>query len=164
MKDNLVLTGMPSSGKTTVGRMLAASLGLSFVDSDALIVERIGMSIKDFFAARGEAAFRAVESEVLADLAARRMQVIATGGGAILDPRNVEVLRSSGTLLFLDRSLSGLVPTEDRPLSADGGRLERLYRERRPRYLAAADHVIPNDGTPEEALALILNLIRTNTI
>lgn len=155
---------MPSSGKTTVGRMLAASLGLSFVDSDAEIVSRIGMRIADFFAARGEAAFRAVESEVIADLAARRGQVIATGGGAVLDPRNVDALRHSGTLFFLDRSLAGLTPTADRPLSADGGRLERLYHERRPRYLAAADHVIPNDGTPEEALAAILNILHDNRL
>ena len=159
MKDNLVLIGMPSSGKTTLGRLLADALGLSFVDSDAEIIERIGMPIADFFAVRGEAAFRAVESEVLSDLAARRGQVIATGGGAVLDPRNVETLRQSGTLIFLDRSLSGLTPTADRPLSADGGRLERLYLERRPLYLAAADHVIPNDGTPRQALAAILNLL-----
>ena len=136
---------MPSSGKTTVGRMLAASLGLSFVDSDAEIVSRIGMRIADFFAAR-------------------RGQVIATGGGAVLDPRNVEALSHSGTLFFLDRSLAGLTPTADRPLSADGGRLERLYHERRPRYLAAADHVIPNDGTPEEALAAILNILHDNRL
>lgn len=94
--ENIVLIGMPSSGKSTVGRALAERLGKRFADSDALVTERIGMPIADYFAQRGEAAFREREQEAVADLAATGGQVIATGGGAILRPENVTALRRSG--------------------------------------------------------------------
>ena len=98
--ENIVLIGMPSSGKSTVGRALAERLGKRFADSDALVTERIGMPIADYFAQRGEAAFREREQEAVADLAATGGQVIATGGGAILRPENVTALRRSGRLVF----------------------------------------------------------------
>lgn len=109
--ENIVLIGMPSSGKSTVGRALAERLGKRFADSDALVTERIGMPIADYFAQRGEAAFREREQEAVADLAATGGQVIATGGGAILRPENVTALRRSGRLVFLDRSPEKLIAT-----------------------------------------------------
>ena len=148
--ENIVLIGMPSSGKSTVGRALAERLGKRFADSDALVTERIGMPIADYFAQRGEAAFREREQEAVADLAATGGQVIATGGGAILRPENVTALRRSGRLVFLDRSPEKLIATADRPLASDREALRRRYEERYDRYCAAADLHIDGDGTVEE--------------
>lgn len=148
--ENIVLIGMPSSGKSTVGRALAERLGKRFADSDALVTERIGMPIADYFAQRGEAAFREREQEAVADLAATGGQVIATGGGAILRPENVTALRRSGRLVFLDRSPEKLIATADRPLASDREALRRRYEERYDLYCAAADLHIDGDGTVEE--------------
>lgn len=148
--ENIVLIGMPSSGKSTVGRALAERLGKRFADSDALVTERIGMPIADYFAQRGEAAFREREQETVADLAATGGQVIATGGGAILRPENVTALRRSGRLVFLDRSPEKLIATVDRPLASDREALRRRYEERYDLYCAAADLHIDGDGTVEE--------------
>ena len=148
--ENIVLIGMPSSGKSTVGCALAERLGKRFADSDALVTERIGMPIADYFAQRGEAAFREREQEAVADLAATGGQVIATGGGAILRPENVTALRRSGRLVFLDRSPEKLLATADRPLASDREALRRRYEERYDLYCAAADLHIDGDGTVEE--------------
>lgn len=148
--ENIVLIGMPSSGKSTVGRALAERLGKRFADSDALVTERIGIPIADYFAQRGEAAFREREQEAVADLAATGGQVIATGGGAILRPENVTALRRSGRLVFLDRSPEKLIATADRPLASDREALRRRYEERYDLYCAAADLHIDGDGTVEE--------------
>ncbi len=148
--ENIVLIGMPSSGKSTVGCALAERLGKRFADSDALVTERIGMPIADYFAQRGEAAFREREQEAVADLAATGGQVIATGGGAILRPENVTALRRSGRLVFLDRSPEKLIATADRPLASDREALRRRYEERYDLYCAAADLHIDGDGTVEE--------------
>ena len=148
--ENIVLIGMPSSGKSTVGRALAERLDKRFADSDALVTERIGMPIADYFAQRGEAAFREREQEAVADLAATGGQVIATGGGAILRPENVTALRRSGRLVFLDRSPEKLIATADRPLASDREALRRRYEERYDLYCAAADLHIDGDGTVEE--------------
>ena len=148
--ENIVLIGMPSSGKSTVGHALAERLGKRFADSDALVTERIGMPIADYFAQRGEAAFREREQEAVADLAATGGQVIATGGGAILRPENVTALRRSGRLVFLDRSPEKLIATADRPLASDREAMRRRYEERYDLYCAAADLHIDDNGTVEE--------------
>ncbi len=148
--ENIVLIGMPSSGKSTVGRALAERLGKRFADSDALVTERIGMPIADYFAQRGETAFRDREQEAVAALAALGGQVIATGGGAILRPENVTALRRSGRLVFLDRSPEKLIATADRPLASDRESLRRRYEERYDLYCAAADLRVDGDGTVEE--------------
>ena len=154
-KRNLVLTGMPSAGKTTVGRALAALTGREFVDTDAEIVGRIGMPIADYFARAGEPAFRAVEREVIAEQSRRDGIVLATGGGSVLDGRNVRALRRNGLVVFLDRSPDKLTATSDRPLSSDPEALRRLYRERYALYCRAADLHLSADGRPEEiALAI----------
>ena len=155
-KENLVLIGMPSSGKTTVGRLLAERLGSEFVDTDELIIERIKMPIKDFFSAYGEEKFRLVESEVINSLAGRNGLVIATGGGAVLREENISALKYNGKIIFLDRSLDKLVTTDSRPLSSDRASLERLYSLRYPIYHCVSDLQIPGDGTPIEVANNIL--------
>ncbi len=146
---NIVLIGMPSSGKSTVGAILSHGMGLPFYDSDHEILSRIGMPIADYFAHYGEASFRKVESEVIAELSKKADCIIATGGGAILAKENVDALKQTGTLVFLDRPLHLLLTTDDRPLSRDREALEALYRARYPRYLAACDLHIDADADPD---------------
>lgn len=155
-KENIVLTGMPSSGKTTVGRLLAEQLGRSFIDTDEEIVKEAGEDIPRLFAERGEAAFRDLESRVIRRVANTVTgAVIATGGGAILRDQNVRALSRTGRIYFLDRPYELLTPTDDRPLSADAELLRTLYIERYPRYLATSDVTVPNLTLPEDAADLI---------
>ena len=150
---NIVLAGMPGSGKTTVGQALARLSGKPFVDLDAEIVRRAGKPIPEIFAGEGEAAFRALESQVLQAVCAQSGQVIATGGGAVLSAENREAMRRTGRVYVLRRKLGDL-PTEGRPLS-QRGTLEEMERVRGPLYSAAADFFVWNQGTPEEAAAEI---------
>ncbi len=155
-KENIVLIGMPSSGKTSVGRILASKVGATFVDTDELIVDRIKMPISEFFALHGEEKFREIESQVIRDLAVHAGLVIATGGGSILKKENVFNLKYNGTLLFIDRPLYELTPTDSRPLSKDIEALENLYRERYPIYNEACDSRIESKGTPSDVADYIL--------
>ena len=152
-RTNIVLVGMPGCGKTTVGRELARLSGKPFVDLDEEIVRRAGKSIPDIFREEGEAAFRELEAQVLADVCARSGQVIATGGGAVLRAENRAAMRRTGWVYFLCRNLEEL-PTDGRPLSQKGS-LEEMYRVRKPLYSAAADTVIDNSVALEETAELI---------
>ena len=146
-KENLVITGMPGVGKTTVGKLIAKHHGREFVDCDDVIVERAGCDIPTIFATQGEKAFRDLESAVIRDLSATGGKVIAPGGGAVLRPENVEALRANGRIIFLDRPLSSITATEGRPLSANREALEARYRERYPIYCATCDAHVETDGT-----------------
>ncbi|MBQ9748414.1 MAG: shikimate dehydrogenase [Clostridia bacterium] len=155
-KENIVLTGMPGSGKSTIGKMLSESLGRPFCDTDAEIVKNAGMSIPEIFERDGNDGFRRIESEAVI-ACANRLQgaVIATGGGAILRDDNVRALKRTGRLYFLNRSLSKILPTDDRPLSRDREALEARFRERYPRYLATCDKEIVMDEIPENTVKAI---------
>ncbi len=156
-KENIVLTGMPASGKTTVGRILADALGRSLIDTDREIEKDAGRSIPAIFAEEGEASFRERESRVIAALSSGVTgSVIATGGGAILRRDNVERLQANGRLYWLDRPPELLAPTEDRPLAATREAIQARYRERLPRYRSTCDKRIDSAGSPADAAALIL--------
>ena len=144
-KFNIVLIGMPGSGKTTIGKIVANALGREFCDTDGEFVKSNG-AIADYFNSNGEAAFRDKESEIVSELGAKNGLVIATGGGAVLDENNVRALRRNGVILFLDRSLENLVATADRPLSKDKEKLKNLFEKRYDVYKSCADAVIPADG------------------
>lgn len=154
--ENLVLIGMPSSGKSTVGRILAERTGKTLVDTDAMVEKAVGMSVADYFAAQGEAAFREREQEAVADASAVGGQIIATGGGAILRQTNINALRRNGRLVFIDRSPQKLIPTAEHPLSADPDALLRLYAQRYALYNAAADLIIDGNGSAEEVAQQII--------
>jgi len=149
-KENIVLIGMPSSGKTTVGKRLAKIMGRELIDTDDEIVKLIGMDIPSFFAKFGEAEFRRVESEVVADVGKKNGVIIATGGGAVLKRENVRNLRQNGRLYFLDRPIELLIPTKSRPLSSDIDALKKRYEERYSVYVSSADVQIKADGTVNE--------------
>lgn len=148
-RQNLVLIGMPGCGKTTVGRELAKQLGRPLIDTDEVIVQRTGTAIPTLFAECGESGFRDIESAVIRDIAAQNGQIIATGGGAILRKENRTALKANGFVVFLDRPLSAIQPTDDRPLSRDRAALEQRYRERYPLYREAADVALNAGGTVE---------------
>ena len=159
-KRNVVLIGMPGSGKSTVGRRLAKQLGRPFRDTDEEIVARAGKPIPEIFRDEGEGAFRDLESAVVADLSQYGGAVIATGGGAILRQENLDALRQNGALVHLDRPLDDLIPTSDRPLSDDAEKLRALYAVRDPLYRAAADLTVPVRGTPENVTDIILEKLK----
>lgn len=166
---NIVLVGLMGAGKSTVGRLLAKRLGWSFVDTDAVIGAEAGRSIPAIFAAEGEAGFRAREAAVIAAVAAQDRQVIATGGGAVLNPTNRAALRQSGLVFWLDvppeelyaRAATDGVAT--RPLLAGPdplGRLQALATERAEAYTAAAHHRVAAGGcSPTEVVAQVLAII-----
>ncbi len=145
-KENIVLVGMPSSGKTTVGKYLATVTGKEFIDTDDEIIKKIGMDIPSYFAEHGEKDFRDVESQVIREISKKNGLVISTGGGAILRDENVKCLKQNGRVYFLNRSLALLTPTSSRPLSSDNETLKKRFEERYELYLKAADVEIKADG------------------
>jgi shikimate dehydrogenase len=154
-KENLVLTGMPGSGKTTVGKLLAQALGRPYLDTDLLIQKKFGLHPSQIIQAQGIDAFRDLETEVIREIASQNGCVIATGGGAILRDENIQLLRMNGKIFFLDRPLAQLVPTKDRPLSSTKEAISQRFNERYHRYISTADVVIPNNTTPDAAMDLI---------
>lgn len=149
---NVFLVGPMGAGKSTIGRHLARVLGQRFVDADREIEARTGASISLIFDLEGEAGFRRRESAVIAELAAGEGLVVATGGGAVLDPGNRAALRQRGTVVYLHAPLEVLIRRtrrdRDRPLlqTADPrASLERIVLDRDPLYREVADLVIETD-------------------
>ncbi len=156
---NIALIGMPSSGKSTLGRALAERLGKRFVDLDEEIVKADGRSIPDIFAAEGEAGFRKLEAAQTARFARENRQVISCGGGVVKDPANLRALHANGIVLFIDRPLEDLLVGGGRPLSTSPEALKTMEAQRRPLYLAAADAVIPNKTTPADAVTAAMEVL-----
>ena len=149
-KENIVLIGMPSCGKSTVGKIIADKTGRELIDTDEEIVRRAKMSIPEIFESRGELYFRELEAQVIRDSAALTGRIISTGGGAVLRSENVRALRENGRIFFIDRPLEHLIPTADRPLSGTKEAVEQRYNERYGIYLAAADVSVCADTTAED--------------
>ena len=154
--ENIILIGMPGSGKSTVGALLAQKTGKQLVDADGFLAEKAGKSIPDIFAEGGENAFRILETEVLNQLGKRSGLILATGGGCVTREENYPLLHQNGTVFCLDRGLEKL-PTQGRPLSQTT-RLTEMYQVRKPLYDRFADHHINNNGSPETAAEDILTL------
>ena len=145
-KQNLVLVGMPSSGKTTLGKILSQELKKEFVDTDEEIIKKAQMPIAEIFERFGEEYFRALETQVIKEVSQRQGLVIATGGGAVLRQENIDALKQNGKVIFIDRPLSQLLVTDDRPLSKTYKHLEQLYNQRYDIYNALCDFKINADG------------------
>ena len=145
---NLVLIGMPGSGKSTIGAALAALTGREAIDLDERIVQKTGRSIPDIFAADGEAAFRALEREVTAECGAESGKILITGGGVVKTPENYAALHQNGRIYQLLRPLE-LLSTDGRPLS-QGRDLAALWTERAPLYERFRDAAADNSGTVEQ--------------
>lgn len=139
---NIVLVGMPGCGKSTVGKHIARLMGRELADSDAFVTEKTGITPADWIKNKGEAEFRKVETEAIAELTKRSGLVIATGGGAVTVPANHPLLRQNGRVFFINRDVS-LLPREGRPLSV--GDLTVMYEKRLPLYRAVCDFEIKTD-------------------
>ncbi|MDX8407369.1 MAG: shikimate kinase [Mariprofundaceae bacterium] len=161
-----ILVGLMGSGKSSIGRRLAARLQLPLVDLDHVIVEQAGCSIPEIFAERGEAGFRELESRILAEVIGKPA-VLATGGGIVMREENRELLKQHPPVIWLNASPAFLAQRIDgdanRPLIADGdtlNKLQELARVRYPLYEACADFVLPRgDMKKSEALAAIIEFL-----
>ncbi len=165
---NIVLIGYRGTGKSTVGRLLAARLGRTLVSTDAEIVARAKRAIPEIVAQEGWDYFRDLESDICRELASRDQLVIDTGGGAILRPQNVEALKQSGTLFWLTASvetISTRIGGDNQRPSLTGTRsfideVGDVLRERTPKYQAAADHVVATDDRSiDQLVETLLTLV-----
>jgi shikimate kinase len=154
MKSNIALIGFMGAGKSTIGRAVARKLRMDFVETDALAEERAGKSVSVIFSSDGEAAFRSIESEVTEAAALKDGTVISCGGGIVLNPLNIEHLRTKATIVYLQADPHTVwqritLSSEIRPLLQVGDTLktiEDLLRYRQPLYRDAADIIIETSG------------------
>ena len=152
--ENLILIGMPGCGKSKLGKLLASAMDRPFLDADGEVARRFGQTPAEIIASRGEAAFREIETRVLAELGKGSGAVIATGGGCVTRSENRNLLRQNGRVFWVRREL-GKLPTANRPLSRSIGP-EELYRQRKDLYAAFADETADNNGSPKAAVKEIL--------
>ena len=157
---NIFLIGPMGAGKTTIGRRLAQARGMDFVDSDLEVEARTGVNIAFIFEKEGEAGFRRRERQAIAELSQRHNLVLATGGGAVLDPDSRLWLSARGFVVYLHASIEQQIArterSDTRPLLQGGNRretLERLFLIRDPLYREIADLVLPTDGRNARTLA-----------
>lgn len=155
-KENIVLVGMPASGKSTVGKLIAEKLHREFADTDVLVEQKTGKSIPQIFEEEGEMAFRRIEAEIVAEVSKKTGVVIATGGGVVLSKDNVSALSQNGKIYFIDRPLKLLCPTDDRPLTATREAMEKKYNERYDIYKSCADVTINADSDAEKVAKAIM--------
>lgn len=154
-KENIVLIGMPGSGKTTVGKILAEKTGREFIDTDEIITKENG-DITEIFKTQGEEEFRKIEADVIKRVSALQGKVIATGGGAVLNEENTDFLKFNGKIYFIDRPLDQIIATPDRSLSNDRQSLEKRFAERYEIYKSTCDKHVNSKITAEDTANDIL--------
>lgn len=155
---NIVLIGMPSAGKTTIGKMLEEKLGKEFFDLDDMIIAKAGKSIPEIFQESGEAGFRAIETEVAIEASKMNNKIIATGGGVVKHKVNMDFLHLNGITIFIDRDIDKLISSDpNRPLSSSKQALQQMYKERYPLYQKYAAYIAVNNANIEETVDDIVN-------
>lgn len=155
---NIVLVGMPSSGKSTLAAALGEKLGRSVYEADALIAQEAGMDIPAIFAQYGEEHFRALETEILSRLGKLSGAILSTGGGCVTREENYDLLHQNGSIIWLQRSIDKLDKT-GRPVSLKND-LNELYQKRAPMYRRFADAAVDNNGSVAATLEQILEVLK----
>lgn len=159
---NIVLIGMPSAGKTTIGKMLEDRMQKEFIDLDDIIIEKAGKSIPEIFEESGEAGFRAIETEAAIEVSKLNNKIIATGGGTIKHKVNMDYLRQNGITIFIDRDVDKLISSDpNRPLSKSTDALEKMHAERLPLYQKYAAYVAVNNSDIESTVTEIEEAYRS---
>ena len=162
-QENIILIGMPGSGKSTIGKALATLTGRPLVDIDSRITKEVG-SISDYILTHGEPAFRAIESNIIAEVGQQTGLIISTGGGAVTIPENFAPLRQNGRIYEIYRPLEEL-DTTGRVLSSGGiERLQQLYTVRAPLYARFRQAQVLNAGTHESVAQRILTDLHSNLV
>lgn len=161
MVSDLVLIGMPSCGKTTLGTAVAERLGKTFIDTDEEVLRLTGRTPAEIIKSDGEAAFRKTESDAVFEASKKTGAVIATGGGAVLSADNIRRLKANGFVVWVERDLSKL-SAENRPLSQGADKIAELYAVRRPLYEKSADGTVYNDGDIEKTIRETVKLYEEN--
>ena len=157
-KSNVILTGMPGCGKTTVGRILAEKIGKTFIDSDEEIEKKMNKRIPDIFSQFGEENFRKIETETIKEIGKELGCVIATGGGTVMKKENRDALKQNGTVIYLEKDLS-LLSLEGRPLSKNAGAVEELYRQRKDIYESFADFTVDVSDSAEKTAERVIKCL-----
>ncbi len=162
-KQNIVLIGMPSCGKTSIGKKLAKKLDMDFVDLDAEIVKTAGKKIPQIFEESGEAAFRQMETAVAIETAKRNHTVISCGGGIVKNEINMHALKLNGFVVYIDRRTDKLISGGNRPLSKDAAAIKKLKQEREPLYKKYSDVTVENNGYFHNTMEKLLEVWNENT-
>jgi len=162
-KQNIVLIGMPSCGKTSLGKRLAKNLDMDFVDMDAKIEESAGKTIPQIFNEGGEELFRKIESEICIEAAKLNHTVISCGGGIIKNPLNMQALALNGLVVYIKRDINKLVVGGSRPLSSDRAALKAMAKQRFPLYEKYSDFTVENNGYFGYALDKLMEVCNENT-
>ncbi len=165
MNKNIVLIGMSGAGKTTIGKALSYRLKKAFLDIDAFIEEKNGMSISEIFEKNGSDYFRSLETEAVKHISENyENTIISTGGGVVLNPENMKYLKDTGTVIYLNRSVESILKTlnaEKRPLLKDNPeKLYDMYKERHPLYLKYADICVLNEENLSDCVDNICSAIQ----
>ena len=151
-KFNIVLIGMPMSGKTTLGKMLASAFNKEFIDIDKEIVKKENMSINEIFEIKGEEYFRKIEKEYYKEYAKKNGLIISTGGGIVKNIESIDRLKENGMVIFIDRKIEKMIINNKRPLSKSKEDIIKLYNERYNLYLKHSDKKITNNGSKKRAV------------
>ena len=159
---NIVLIGMPASGKSTIGKMLADEIEYEYFDADHHLEKQENRKISDIFAEDGEDYFRNLETKYLGELAQKENIIISTGGGAVKRKENIDLVKKNGIVIFLNRKIEDIAKEnhKNRPLLQDINNLQKLYCERIDLYNKYADIVVENDDTLENVVKKIIKELK----
>lgn len=152
---------MPGCGKSTLGRIVANSLGMSFIDADDYIVEKSGKNIDEIFAECGNEGFRKIESACLLDISKMKNVIVATGGGIVTVPENISVMKKSGSVVFIDTPVENILSNSSlsgRPLLKDKTKIYDLYNDRISKYTSSADYICENIQDRDSAVETLLEI------